>query len=316
MAAAGCPVIFRVDQALVGTARTVELLALIRNAAVRNHTLWFVEHVQAEGGDVTAAWDQLGGLVGVAADEVQTLHEAVLRIRPHAATLGAVTVGVQAGANAGACSSCNFVMELPNAIRLSAAPLAVLVEDIINDVAFLARALPRPWQKWLQESQERGAVAFEHGGGKRNLKNFVDHFGSGTRRDPAGLGPAAWCVAHIVLVDRDMPAAPQEGATQSEIRALLRSRGHEERIWVLQRRSADHYVPLAMLDELHASGLLQTPAMKRVKAARLAGDKIADKSVKLAFATQPSSPGEDAWFDDDGSREEMTQIAEWISAHL
>jgi hypothetical protein len=325
--------IFRVARACVHAARRVDLLTLVRHAALRGHTLWLVEDHAGPGLDEETLWQSLGDSVGdTVRSELALLHDAVGRIRVHATTLGSVTVGVAPTPDNRAASgggSCDFVVDVQVAIRLAAAPLGVLVEDVVSDAAFLRRAMPAAWRAWLRAREDEGALIFVHGGGKPNMEKFIRDFGGGSRPAPGGLGASAWRATHVFIFDRDA-TPPEVGKTQNAVRELLERRGDESRLWVLGRYEAEHYLPVELLDALKLQPDQREKA-DEARAKQTAFPEVKARRIKRAFVDLPEQTDEETYFASDhgGSKAsdeapahvepthvELTRIAEWISAHL
>jgi len=219
--------IFRVAAGLFrpGAARTADLITLLRNAAIRDHTLWVVEDPEgASDAEPQVFHEWTLSLVPPLQREVRWLRESLRRLGPHAVTRGAVVITVDSshpsasstGAEdsgpdrvsappdaATATRTSRVGLDLASAIRLASMPLFLLVENGLSEAAFLRRVMPPRWRHKLTEWERNGRLRFEHGGGAGEMRRIVLHFAEGQSPDPLGLGAAPWRAAHFLICDSD-----------------------------------------------------------------------------------------------------------------
>ena len=138
------------DELFVGCERDVDLLALLRSAALRRHTLIVSAHPDDPWGARQAphndAWS--AGLPSRLRKEVCLLREKTARVSANSVTRGAVRVLVSSRDLGSRHPGCR--LSLTDAVRAIAQPLHVMVEHQINDAAFLRRIMPPAWRQRLQ----------------------------------------------------------------------------------------------------------------------------------------------------------------------
>lgn len=328
----GWPMIFLVSSNLflAGKARNIDLLALLRGAALRGHTLFVVDHPYGSSTAQSAAlrtW--LNSLDLTLQQEVFWILERVGCISPNAVTRGATKI-VVSNDDVPEEASRYIVLRLDEAIRLSIMPLFVLVENALSDGAFIRRAMPPAWQRKLREWERLGVVRFEHGGGVGEMKRIVDYCAVEGSVDPLGLGSSAWKVSHVLISDRD--SQDIQGSPSVEVRNLLRcceEANMEDRLHILNRRDQEAYLPGEALKEIlrtkdaspdreRLSAEIEAHLTQDEKRHHIALPKIGENSwFKSAFLVYESRiTWNDAWFLSDGSAPEMVEIAEKIAAFL
>ena len=323
--------IFHVSKRLFepGAARVSDLIALLRAAAWRGHTLMVIDdpaRAEVETSAVLAQWAE--HLTGTLCTEVMWLLEAVERITPNAATRGSPCLWVTQDPAATPILQYQAQLDLQAAIRLAAMPLLILVENALSDGEFLRRTLPKHWRAKLSEWERDGFVQFEHGGGVGELKRIVEHCARGTG-DPLGLGQAVWRCAHLIISDRDT-TDEQVGTPATAVTQLRTSCSHAQmadRLHVLLRRDQESYLPREAVDQIIAS---KTDARLREQMTALIDQHFANPTrhhakmpalgqsswFKNAFIEHGALPWQDDWFACDGSEPEMIELAERIAAFL
>ena len=323
--------IFHVSRHLFapGAARVTDLIALLRAAAWRGHTLMVIDDPARAEADTSVAlvqWAEI--LTSPLRIEVMWLLEAVERITPNAATRGSPCIWVAQNPAATPTPQYQAQLDLQAAIRLAAMPLLILVENALSDGEFLRRTLPKNWRTKFIEWERDGFVQFEHGGGVGELKRIVEHCARGTG-DPLGLGQAVWRCAHLVISDRDstdeQAGAPSTAVTQ--LRTSCSNARMTDRLHVLLRRDQESYLPREAVDQIIAS---KTDARLREQMTALIDLHFANPTrhhakmpalgqsswFKNAFLEHGALPWQDDWFARDGSEPEMIDLAERIAAFL
>ena len=318
-----------VDDALFapGAARDVDRLALLRGAARRRHTV-AVSEVPADlgyggGGPRLGAW--LGTLGAALRREVELLLDRLRAVSAGAVTQGAGLLAVSDRADVRA-SARVCAATLDDAVRIVSRPLAVLVENVVHDAAFLRRVLPRAWRERLREWEAQGAVCFEHGGGG-TMREILVHFGSAAEgAEPRDLPSPAWCLLHFVVHDHDGERHDRPGEAARAVARACRDLGMATRCHVLSRRNQESYLPRPAIE-----ALVPLRASDPAQQARL----LADLAVHFdlpeeerhfrplprlgqtdLFKNEFAQPvgWSDRWFAD--SDQEMTELAERIAAAL
>lgn len=139
------------DRLFADDTRDVDRLALLRNAALRRHTLI----VSAAPDDRYAsrrapnfdAW--LNALPERLRAEVNMLLERVCLVSANTAVRSTTRLLVCAQDPGASRDSC--WLTLADAVRAIAQPLRLMVENQINDAAFIRRAMPPEWRLRLEK---------------------------------------------------------------------------------------------------------------------------------------------------------------------
>lgn len=317
------------DDALFGNpARDMDRLALLRNAALRGHTLIISTSPDAPWGNRPCpnfdSW--LARLPDRLRGEVLDVRERTDRVSANAVTRGASRVLVcdrDPGTKHRGCR-----LSLDDAVRALEQPLFLLVENKINDAAFLRRIMPPPWRARIEAWERRGELRFEHGGGAPVMATLVDfHRDDDNAKLAFGLPADVWRLVHFIVYDHDGDAADRPG---EQSRSLERSCGWAdmvERSHRLQRRDLEHYLPEEALREIverkiddaeRRSRLLEEidKHMEQGDARHFAPWDPLGRIFKNAFTGNDVPAWPDDWFGRDGAWPEMTQLAERIAAAI
>jgi hypothetical protein len=131
------------------------------------------------------------------------------------------------------------VLDPRTALRLLRTPLRLLVEDRLNDGAFVRKMLSPTFRGTLMNAIAMGWVELEHGGGIDAMRRRVDE---------AALDPAT-CARLWVMFDSD---GRDQGDLSDSARQLEKACCEASRPWPLTfhrlaRRSIENYIPLASL---------------------------------------------------------------------
>jgi len=324
--------IFRLAEGLFTSdlARNVDLITLLRSAALRGHTLLVVADPYGSSYAPSKVFEQwAASLSSPLQREMTWLFERFCRIPSTAVTRGATTIAVKEP-QASAESTKHIVLDVPEAVRLAALPLFVLVENALSDAAFIRRTMPLAWQRKIREWERAGAIRFEHAGGIGEMKRIVEHCSVNGSADPLGLGPEAWCCSHVLLSDRD--SQDHSGKPSREAADLQRTcarAGMANQLHMLRRRDQESYLPSEALNAVVATKTDKkdrTDMLNMLAAHSAIGPgrhhmplpKIGDASwFKNAFLLHESSfIWEGAWFSQDGSGGEMVDLAEMLAAFI
>jgi hypothetical protein len=323
---------FRIDGRFFeqGAARTIDLLAFLRAAAARAHSVMIVEDVLGSTTQEAVLFTEWqGSLSAILQREVSVLADVVRRISPNAVARGSKSIAVPfRRADLEVTDPSHMVLTLPAATRLAGLPLFVMVENGLSEAAFLRQAMPAYWQAKLLEWVESGYMHFENAGGNGEMQRIIENFASGQSIDPLGLGAAAWRSAHVFLCDRDsnvMDGRPSL-ATSKLIKACKKA-GLLERLHVLKRRGQESYLPREALTAIVLEKTKTNPE-QRTQMLELIANHFATEHTRNHeplpapgqspwFKNAFLSAGirwKPEWFERDGSDAEMTEIAELIAA--
>lgn len=328
-----------VDDALFGqaAAHDVDRLALLRGAFLRRHTL-SVSSNPASFWPGSRRAEHLERWVSCLSEgvgrEVRLLLEGLAKVPVNATTRGGgrVLVSHRAVVRAAAGQAC--VIDLPTAVRVVGLPLAILVENIINDAAFLLRVMPRHWRETLLRWERDGELCFEHGGGiatmRQILERFGDHGGSPEPTPPSipaegPMPPNAWRLLRFLVFDHDGPSRAQPSGEAKRLARACLQHGMAGRFHMLRRKDPEAYLPEPALCEL-----VELKVSDRDDRQRLMGElkehfghapEQRDYRTLPGLGEKPLFKNEfgrsdvswrDDWFAD--AAQEMTELAEMIAA--
>jgi hypothetical protein len=308
-----------------GAAHEVDRLALLRNAARRQHTLRIspfpvkdIEQgpIHSKNSENYRQW--LSTLQGELLKEVTLLSEQLKQVSAMAITRGSPWLLVSNDPADRSIDGCWLTLE--QAVRAVGAPLFVLVENMINDAAFFRTVMPPPWKQRLKEWEELGMLRFEHGGGQ-SIVDIVKKFSDDKYSAKAfGLPAEAWKALHFVICDHDGKCAKEPGKLARDAQDACNKAQMMHRLHRLERKKQENYIPQEAADEL----------AKRHSNAKEFVSKIADfdrlpederhfvdfplPSMKNCFDNEFSWL--DEWFLTDGSWPEMARLAEKIAAAM
>jgi hypothetical protein len=313
------------DRLFQDGARDVDRLALLRGAAMRRHTLIVSTEPTARRRERVSpgfdAWrDALPSRLRI---EVEVLRARLDLISGNATARGAERLFVGSAESSPHVQGCWVTLE--EAVRAVALPTHVLVENAINDRAFLRRAMPPAWRERLDAWERGGLLRYENGGGNAVMRALVEHHADdGYARQAFGLPSRLWRLVHVVVYDHDGTALdhPTRDAQRLE-RACLEA-GLEDRSHRLRRRDQEHYLPrealVAIVQERMTNEGERERLMGEIEAHMAKGEErhFADLPALAAFKNAFDEPlaWSDAWFERDGAWPEMTLLAEKIAAAI
>jgi hypothetical protein len=320
-----------VDDALfAGQKPDVDLLALLRQAALRRHTLIISASPQTMWNKVApnfAVWQQ-ERLTPRLQEEVKFLLERLSHISSNLTTRGEVApirVSEQDAAGDSAC-----VLTLAQAIRAVVLPLHILVENQINDAAFLRQAMPPVWRDRLTTWEQNGELRFMQAGGIAEMRRMLEfHADDEQARQAFGLPAKVWLLQYFLIYDHDGEQADQTG---DQTKALERAiKNHPIAFHRLWRRCQENYLPqpsllkIVVARELDADSeakltdavnahCLQAPEVRHYCKLPRLGDNAFFKNEFF----KPANAG--IWaaadFEADGIWPEMVHLAEAIAAAI
>jgi hypothetical protein len=324
-------VIVWLDDALFATlGRDLDRLALLRNAALRRHTLIISASPDAPWGyrprpNFDSWLDRLSERLR---REVLLVRERTDRVSANAIARGAMRVLVSGRDLDETHQGCRLSLE--DAVRALAQPLFILVENQINDAAFLHRIMPPLWRARFEAWERHGELRYENGGGLPVIGALVNfHCDDDNARLAFGLPAAVWRLVHFIVYDhdgktRDCPGEQSRGLERSCDSADMGDRSHR-----LQRKDPEHYLPVEALRGIVERRVIDPNNRSRLLAyidsQEAQGDARHFASLpalgkrqifKNAFAEEAAADWADDWFERDGAWPEMTRLAERIAAAI
>jgi hypothetical protein len=269
-----------------------------------------------------------GALPARLGGEVRLLCERLALVSGNAVARGAERLLVSNDRPAPGVAGCWVTLE--EAVRAVTLPTCILVENIVNDRAFLRRLMPPDWRERLDQWENAGLLRYEHGGGINGIATLVKHFSDDDRcRQAFGLPSRLWRLVHIIVYDHDgeQPEQPGEGARQVE--RACRDAGLDEHSHRLQRRDQEHYLPPEALQKIVHAHQWQSDHDREQFTAKIKThiergyDRHFTELPRLGkepfFKNEFDRPADwfdDDWFRRDGAWPEMTLLAEKIAAAI
>lgn len=230
-----------------------------------------------------------------------------------------------------------------SAARAVSLPLHILVENQINDAAFIRRVMPPKWRIRLNDLECSGRLRYVQGGGIGEIKKMIEfHCVDGQALKAFGLSTDVWKLLHFVLYDRDIykennTIDKNRPSTQSEeLRILCENQGMKYRSHQLERRAQENYLPYEILEYIRDNENFKNRQDKEEFFTKLNSYKecitieknffdmitittgnLGKRFFKSIFAKENlEEVWQDEWFDNDGSRNEMVKLAESIIAAM
>jgi hypothetical protein len=313
------------DDLFAAPARDVDRLALLRNAALRRHTLIVSTHPDRPRGARTSpkfdAW--LSALPERLRLEIAMLRERTDRVSVNAVTRGATRVLVTSHARDGTYTDCRLSLE--DAVRAVSQPLHILVEHQVNDAAFLRRIMPPAWRRRLETWERHGELRYDNGGGISVMAALIDFHREDRNAGLAfGLPTDMWRLLHFVVYDHDGEECERPGEGSRLLEKACAEAGMGDRAHRLERRDQEHYLPVEVLRQILEDRIIDP----REREKRLAdidghvqkGDRRHFAAMpdlfKNAFAREGATAWPDDWFERDGAWSEMTRLAERIASAM
>ncbi|WP_437719073.1 hypothetical protein WMF45_23290 [Sorangium sp. So ce448] len=306
-------------------ARDVDRLALLRGAAIRRHTLIISsEPTDLRADRISPGFDSWkNGLPERLRREVEILCLRLELVSGNATARGAERLLVSGRAPLTGIYGCWVTME--EAVRAVVLPTYVLVENAINDRAFLRRAMHPAWRERLDTWERAGLLRYENGGGNSMMRVIIEFHGNNDNaRQAFGLPSELWRLVHVIVYDHDGIAADYPGSESGRVERACRDAGLTDRSHRLHRRDQEHYLPREALEEIvqqrvsndgDRDKLMMEIAAHMAKGERRHFDSLPKfAGFKNAF-NEPLAWREE-WFQRDGSWPEMTLLAEKIAAAI
>lgn len=312
-------------------ARDVDRLALLRGASSRRHTLI----VSARPADSrhdrhSPGFDRwTAGLPEQLRREVHVLRERLDLVSGNAAARGAKRLLVSEHTPQPAAPGCWVTMD--EAVRAVILPTYILVENAINDRAFLRCAMPPLWRERLDTWERGGLLRYENGGGNSVMTLLLDfHASDENARQAFGLPTELWRLVHVIVYDHDGTSMGQPGEGARQLAEACKRPGLEHRGHRLERRDQEHYLPaeaLRAIVNVRVTNNEQRTALMNAVATHMAkgADRHFSELPRLGdspfFKNEFGAPlmwtAESVeWFQRDGAWPEMTLLAEKIAAAI
>ena len=315
-----------------GTKSDIDLLSLLRQAVQRRHTLVVsTSPSQMWNGNMPnfLTW-QVRNLTAKLQREVSFLLERLRMISSNLVTRGKakpiwVTMNVYPSGN-------TCILNLEQAIRSVALPLHILIENQINDAAFLRTVMPTAWQTKLEAWERSGELRYVQAGGITEMRRlFKFHSQDDYAQKAFGLPAKIWILTHFLIYDHD---GSKESDLGDDTKALEKMIGKtsiaHHRLW---RRTQENYLPKVSLLKIISARF--TAQNDKVKLIRLVESHFQCEESVRHFAALPKlsenkSPNfknefekpeniliwSSADFEADGTWPEMTLLAESIAAAI
>lgn len=312
------------DEIFSKTVRDVDLIALLRVAALRRHSLIISQYIgqsySQRASPHFASW--LKTLPARIFSEVDMLHSRFRMISANSVTHGSgfsIAVSpIQRDFDKKIC-----YLGVSEAIRALALPLHIMVENQINDGAFLRAVIPPIWIKRIEDWERTGELRFVQGGGNAEIARLVEYHSVDERSKKAfGLPSRVWNLSHFVVYDHDGHSenSPGEGAVKLD-RICVPLVGS----YRLRRKTQEHYLSISALERIVNSRVTDVATRKQLLQeisnyselgqlryfAKLPqiGENI---FFKNEFSKRDDWSGE-VWLEEDVTKE-MTELAERIAS--
>ncbi len=304
-----------------------DLLTLLRNAAVRRHTLIISRHPNAPRQRRTApCFEQwLDAFPTPLQAELRLIRERLEQISPNATVRGTSRLLIAIRNPPDGVKGCRVF--LAEAVRAAAQPLYLLVEDQINDAAFLRCVMPSRWSKKLLQWEKNGQLRYENGGGIDSMRRIVDfHSQDEKARLAFGLPTKLWWLTHFIIFDHDGNVADNPSPSSTKLEKLCKKACAVNRRHRLERRTQENYLPKESMQAIAEERLTDSTDCEQMlnlidqhcnnsKCHFIKVPQLGDKPFfKNEFTKKLSWP--EKWFKEDGAWPEMARLAEKIAAAM
>lgn len=240
------------DDLFAAKVADVDLVTLLRQAAMRRHTLVISD-------DPNAMWSKMhpaftlwrSGLPARLGREVDHLCECLRHVASNMITRGRARPLwiTQRDFEFKHAQQCQLKMD--DAVRAVALPLYVLLENQINDAAFLRRVMPPLWRNKLAYWERQGELRYMQGGGITELAKMIDfHTDDQRSRQVFGLPAKVWQLLHFVIHDHDGIHTSQLGEGAVKVAKAINAADMAAHSHCLWRRAQENYLPHIILETI------------------------------------------------------------------
>ncbi|MCI5166469.1 MAG: hypothetical protein D3903_10305 [Candidatus Electrothrix sp. GM3_4] len=222
----------------------LDLLTLFRNVADRRHTLLIATHPNAPRHRRAApCFDQwLETLPASLQSKVRLIRKQVQGISANASVRNTTRLLVAARKLPDGVEDCEI--SLAEAVRAAAQPLYLLVEDQINDAAFLRQVMSPRWRRKMEQWEKNGQLRYENGGGIDSMRRLVKFYAQDEKARLAfGLPTKLWWLTHFIIFDHDGDVAERPSASSKDVMKLCKNANLLNRCHRLERRTQENYIP-------------------------------------------------------------------------
>ena len=234
------------DELFNGAKSDIDLFSLLRHAAQRRHTL-VISSSPSKMWCGTApnflAW-QDNNLTTKLQREVLFLVERLRLISNNSVTRSKTKPIYVAENNKHTTGGC--ILNLEQAIRAVALPLHILVENQINDAAFLRTVMPIAWKNKLESWERSGELRYVQAGGITEMRRLLEfHREDAYAKKAFGLPSEIWILSHFLIYDHDGKDEFTVGGSTKDLEVVIRKTSiSHHRTW---RRTQENYLPQTSL---------------------------------------------------------------------
>lgn len=342
-------IIWMDDALFSGENRYVDCIAILRNAANRHHRLMISDNPLSSPFSKEFVSPYFDIWLAKLSDFMQVEINHLLDTLKLGGDGDAVSFGlskrlliterdVDIKAKVNIAKSC-FV-DFKSAAQAVSLPLHILVENQINDAAFLRRVMPPKWRARLEKLEGDGLLRYVQGGGITEIKKLIQfHFDDDNALKVFGLSSEVWKLLHFIIYDRDIDNNNKNKPSKdsSDIKDLCNNEGMMHRNHQLERRAQENYIPLELLKHIEEnedyfrtkedradfstklSEYAQKPLADRYlfDMKELTKKNLGKNHLKKVFTDNMlEEVWQDKWFEKDGSHEEMEKLAQSIVAAM
>ncbi|QQZ30662.1 hypothetical protein HMY34_18945 [Thiothrix subterranea] len=318
------------DDALFSGSRYIDCLSVLHNAAIRGHSLTISNDPSARRGSPNFdEWKR--SLSEKIKHEVDNILDKLKVIPSNIADRGFSKRLLITNREFSISNVC-FV-RLDEAVRAVSLPLHILVENQINDAAFLRHVMPPDCREELEKLERRGQIRYIQGGGLTEILKLIKfHIKDDNSRLVFGLPADVWKLLHFIIYDHDGKTSDSPSYDSKKTYLICEDNDMLHRSHRLMRKSQENYIPVDALKEIvnfkkKINNSQKEETQRNIGSYEKSGDKrFFEDVVKLSSNEKlfKSVFGEDAyeeiwkdeWFEKDGSWPEMRKLAESIVSSM
>ena len=322
------------DDALFSGGRYIDCLSVLHNAAIRGHSLTISNDPSEKIGSPNFnEWKH--SLSEKIEHEVDNILDRLKVIPSNSVDRGFSERLLITHRKFPHINKSCFV-NIDQAIRAVSLPLHILVENQINDSAFLRSVMPPSDRKKLSQWERQGQIRYIQGGGITEIRKLIAfHVNDENSRSTFGLPTDIWKLLHFIIYDHDGNANENPSSDSEKVRLICESNGMSDRHHRLKRRTQENYIPLKALREIiNKSDLIDSDRTSMINKIDLYKDQqdlrffkpvvvnkkdnfsdVNEKLFKNAFANENYKDlWKDEWFREDESGTEMASLAKSIAS--